>query len=202
MKKEKIIKNIKVLTWPIILILSQVFIAFTSYSLLSIFLNDNSTRFNELFILITIIFNIIFIVFLTRKKIINKENISKIKSRQLFIICLITIIYSLIWNLIFIIKDESSFSLLFFISTCIIGPILEEIIYRKLVVDMLSKKNKYFISTLLFSVSHLNLYKVFSSFCAGSLFYYFLYKYKSIYASITSHITYNIVCYLFMINII
>lgn len=201
MQKEKITKKIKVLTWPIILILSQVFIGFTAYSLLSIFFTSDSKIFNNIYILITIIFNIIFILLIIKKKRLNKE-IKNIKPKQIFFIIFITLIYSILWNLIFIVKEKSSFSLLIFISTCIIGPILEEIIYRKLVVDMLNKKNKYFISTLLFAISHINLYKMISSFCAGSVFYYFLNKYKSIYASIISHITYNIVCYLFMINII
>lgn len=197
MLKEKIKKSIKILTWPVILILSQVFVAFIAYSLLSIFFTSSSKIFKNFYMLITIVFNIIFIIYL-KKRIGSKIN--KLNLKQTIYICLVTITYSIIWNLIFNVSNKNAFSVLIFISTCIVGPILEEIIYRKIVVDMLNKKNKYILSTLLFALSHINLYKIISSFWAGSLFYYFLNKYKSIYASITAHIIYNSVCYAFIVN--
>lgn len=196
---KKVKKIINILTWPAILIISQVFIAFISFSITSLFIKDSkSFLFNEIYVLISIIFNtFIFIIPIYLKKIKNEKQ-NKILLKEFIKILLITIIFALLINLIFKTNNHQKFSFTFMISTCFIGPILEELIYRKIVLEKI-KQNKYIITTLIFSISHFNLYKIFTSFISGSLFYYFLKKYKSIYASITSHIVYNLICYLFII---
>lgn len=196
---KKVKKIINILTWPAILIISQVFIAFISFSITSLFLKDSkSFWFNEIYILFSIILNIlIFIIPIYLNKLKNEEQ-NKLSLKQIVKILIISIIFSLMINLIFKTNNHQSFSFTFMISTCFIGPILEELIYRKIVLEKI-RKNKYLITTLIFAISHFNVYKIFTSFMAGSLFYYFLNKYKSLYASIVSHIVYNLVCYLFII---
>lgn len=105
---------------------------------------------------------------------------------------------SLLFNILLftIHKDKivpTSFGMI--ISTGIVGPILEELIFRGIIYSKLSvnytKKTTMILTTILFALMHTGI-QIIYAFFMGVLFIYVLERYKSLYASIYVHCISNI----------
>lgn len=86
-------------------------------------------------------------------------------------------------------------------SSGLIGPIIEELIFRGIVYDRLQavcpKYRASFFTTLLFALYHGNLVQIVYAFCMGSYFIYCYDHYENIAASIIAHISANIAVLVF-----
>ena len=96
---------------------------------------------------------------------------------------------------------EKTFNLSIFLASVILGPILEEIIFRGI---MYNKAKKYFgiqasafIVSLVFSFLHFNIYKIIYIFFLSYLLIYLYEKNKTLVTPIWLHIIFNLVGYLF-----
>lgn len=105
---------------------------------------------------------------------------------------------SLLFNLVLFSIHQTPIiksTFLMIISTGIVGPILEEVIFRGIVYEKLqnnySKKASVFITTILFALMHSGL-QILYAFIMGLLFIYVLEKYKSILSPILVHSISNI----------
>lgn len=91
---------------------------------------------------------------------------------------------------------------LYFISSCLLGPIVEEYLFRGLIyhdfLNKYSKKLSILLVTLLFSLIHFNLVSMFFAFVMGILFISLYDKYKNIYVAISCHIGCNIMGFIFL----
>lgn len=127
----------------------------------------------------------------------------KIKKNSVPTIIGLTISLSLFLNLILSLLDTSgryevkSIEWVLLLSTAIVGPILEEIVFRGIAYETLKKgfykKTAMILVTILFALFHGSFYQIIYAACMGSLFLFFLEKYKSIYASILAHSISNLV---------
>ena len=80
-----------------------------------------------------------------------------------------------------------------FIFVVILGPILEELAFRKILIDRLwffSKKYTIFLSGIMFALFHTNIYQFFYAFFVGTLFAYIY--------TITGRIRYSIMLHMFI----
>lgn len=76
----------------------------------------------------------------------------------------------------------------------ILGPIMEEIVFRKILIDRTVKygeRNAMFISALLFGLFHMNLFQFFYAFGIGLIFAYIYIKSRKIGYSIVFHMIIN-----------
>ena len=106
-------------------------------------------------------------------------------------------------------KLETSILILFFLKTIIITPIVEELTFRKLILNKLFDHKlpvftSLIISSLLFSLIHINpltlhTNTLFITFITGMLFGFIYYKYGFLYSIIT-HSGYNLLWLIVMIN--
>ena len=148
--------------------------------------------------IISIAINIILIIFLIKKYHI-KINSPNLKKNYPYIYFVIS--FTVFFNLLTILNGKvisNKYSIyILIISTCIIGPILEEIIFRKLLCDSLSKfndkKNTILISSLIFSAMHLDLIKSSYAFIVGLIYGTLYQKNKNIIHSIVAHTTSNLI---------
>lgn len=83
-----------------------------------------------------------------------------------------------------------------FISVVLLGPIIEEVIFRCIVFSELSKittiKKTIVIQAVLFSLFHANLYQLLYTFLIGILLGYILYKTKNLLVTIVAHMVNNL----------
>lgn len=88
--------------------------------------------------------------------------------------------------------------ILCFISTVIMAPIFEEIVYRQVILDELLVKYNYkkaiIISSLIFSIYHLNLVQLVDAFLVGIILAMVYYKSKSLIPCIALHGLNNLYC--------
>ena len=76
----------------------------------------------------------------------------------------------------------------------IFGPIMEEVVFRKILIDRTVKygeRNAMFLSALLFGLFHMNLFQFFYAFGIGLIFAYIYIKSRKIGYSITFHMIIN-----------
>ena len=76
----------------------------------------------------------------------------------------------------------------------IVGPIMEEIVFRKILIDRTVKygeRNAMFLSALLFALFHMNLFQFFYAFGIGIIFAYIYIKSRKIAYSIVFHMIIN-----------
>jgi len=96
--------------------------------------------------------------------------------------------------------DTSSRSLLFMFGVLILGPIIEEIIFRGILLKGLFQNNRplkaILISSILFAVFHFNLLQFFVAICLGFLLGFEYYKTKSIGNTILLHAFANLIALL------
>ncbi|EET85545.1 Abortive infection protein, partial [Clostridium carboxidivorans P7] len=90
----------------------------------------------------------------------------------------------------------------FFIYVCIIGPAMEEFVFRGVILTGLLKKysvkKSIIISALLFGIMHLNGIQFINGFLLGVLLGYIYVRTKSIYLCMYSHILFNTMGVIFM----
>lgn len=81
-----------------------------------------------------------------------------------------------------------------FIFVVVLGPIMEEIVFRKLIIDKTVKygeRNAMFLSALMFGLFHMNLFQFFYAFGIGLIFAYIYIKSRKIGYSIVFHMMIN-----------
>ena len=221
MSKVKYIFNfIKVLSWPFFIEIGQLFlivvasVIFTSinasnlnisineYTKRSTYEKDLSNFMNSYMFIFLIIFSIIIIYFLIKKyNKINKDYKNEIKNNIFYIITLsfslviflnIIIIYL---NNLFNIKDTNKFNFFFILTTGILGPIMEEYLFRGIVYEKLkqfnSKKTAIILSILIFGLLHGNIINIIYALIIGSVLMFLYEKYKTIKIPIIFHIVGN-----------
>ncbi|MBP3272852.1 MAG: CPBP family intramembrane metalloprotease [Ruminococcus sp.] len=97
----------------------------------------------------------------------------------------------------FSISDPSKAALIIqFAYVCLIGPVIEEIVYRGLIIKLISPYGKglaVFISALIFGIMHGNISQAITAFAGGILFAMVAVRYNSIVPTIIIHIFNNTV---------
>ena len=202
----------KVIKWPIIYFIIQfILIFFLAYYYISN--GEDITLFNNYLsnkqIYIALIFAIIFIPLL-----IKEYRNYKIIGKKIDIISLIIlgIVISLVYNVFaFYIDDLFLKTNLYsyqnniittLITTGIIGPIIEELMFRGIIYNELKVKlspmKAIILTTLFFAIIHFNILQIIYTFALGFLFIFFYEKYKDIKASIILHASLNITTTLFL----
>ena len=202
----------KIIKWPVIYFLFQfVLIFLLAYTYISS--GNDVNLFNEYLsskqIYLAFILAFIFIPLLIKDyKKINFDKKNKINYLQLI---LIGIILSLIYNVFayyfnFLLKtslfDNNNNLIITLISTGLIGPIIEELMFRGIIYNEL--KNKYsnmkaiLITTIFFAVIHMNIIQILYAFALGFILIYVYEKYKNIKAPIILHMASNMTTTLFL----
>ena len=206
----------KIIKWPIIYIIVQFLLLFLM-SFYYVSQGNDPNLFSEylvdkkifLVIGLVLIFLPILIVQYKKQK-IEEKKISKI-SNWLFII-FIGIILSLFYNtLSFYINDIFSISNLYdknnqllitILSAGLLGPIIEELLFRGIMYNEAKSKMSNMKSILLintiFAICHTNIFQIIYAFGLGFILIYVYEKYKTIKAPIILHIASNMTTTLFV----
>ncbi|MGP1612720.1 MAG: lysostaphin resistance A-like protein [Catonella sp.] len=95
-------------------------------------------------------------------------------------------------NLAEIIMNTDVFSTMIFV--VILGPVMEEIVFRKLLIDRIvqyGERNAMFLSALMFGLFHMNLFQFFYAFGIGLIFGYIYIKSRRVGYSIVFHMIIN-----------
>lgn len=202
----------KIIKWPIIYFLFQFVLIFLLAFIYISFGNDIDL-FNEYLsskqIYLAIILAVIFIPLLIKDY--KKNNFDKKNKINYLQLILIGIILSLIYNVFayyfnFLLKtslfDSSNNLTVTLISTGLIGPIIEELMFRGIIYNEL--KNKFsnmkaiLITTAFFALIHINIIQILYAFALGFILIYVYEKYKNIKAPIILHMASNITTTLFL----
>ena len=148
---------------------------------------------------IVIICNLLFLLpifILKYKKISKKENI--IDKNNLIYLSLLSILLAISFNLIINIgnKNIEKQAILIIISTSIIGPLLEELVFRGIFFSTLKKsfslKNSMLISVIIFTLFHGISQNILYVFMMGYLFVYCYHQSKNVLVPIIMHISSNL----------
>ena len=197
MKKylKKIILSSKEIIVTYILQFVTIIISYTIYSCIT---KKTITNYMNCFgIIITIIFCIITSLIFYKK---NNIIIKQLSSKNYYYLISLGISISCLFNMIlfkFVTPKpvSNSNSLLLFISSAIIGPIYEEILFRHILLNKLKKFNSptksIIISTLIFSLLHLNPIKIIYAFILGLFLNIIYHKTNNLISSILIHISAN-----------
>ena len=202
----------KIIKWPLIYFVVQFLLIFI---LAYYYINggNNIEGFNSFFsdkqIYIVIILGIIFIPLL-----ISNYRHFKVKGKKINIVSLIFlgIIISLLYNVFAYYLDGLFFKtglyssqnniITTLIATGIIGPIVEELMFRGIIYNELKLKvapmKAILLTTFFFAIIHLNVLQIIYTFAVGFLFIFFYEKYKDIKAAIIFHMSLNITTTLFL----
>lgn len=165
---------------------------------------------------ILLVANILIIIFLF-KKYYHKEK--KLTPKIIIPLILSGIFLATFLNMIlFLFQSSPNVTTLpvvtIIISTAIIGPILEELLFRYIYLNNLLKfnteTNAIMINTVIFSMLHGSLYNMLYAFIIGLILCKIYLKYKNIYANIIFHMSANLIViflsgfniYLFIVSII
>lgn len=204
MKNNYFYKLCKVIGWPVLFWTSQFLLLFLIYLVYSLFGNlDEFSIFISNHSYIVAFFNITILlpVFYKKYQIYKIEN-NKIK--EPIKIFLIALILSLILNEIillikFFLKFEmvANLNIFLLINTIIIGPILEELLFRGIVFNKLrefnNEKRAIIITTVIFAIMHGNLLSIIYTFIMGYILNIIYIKQKTLKAPILFHVTINFV---------
>lgn len=152
---------------------------------------------NGLSIILSIV-NLILIFILIKKYHIPNKKLNK---KSYYPLILLGISISCFCNmLIFLISKPQEVTIPLYISiisTGFIGPILEEILFRYLLLNNLKKfnspKKSIIIATIIFALIHGSLIKIIYAFILGLILNYIYNKYDNIKATILIHISANII---------
>ena len=207
-----LVSNMKIIKWPLIYFLFQFILIFLlAYNYIS---SGNDIKlFNEFLnskqIYLALILGIIFIPLLLKDY--KKINFDKNNKINYFELVLIGVILSLIYNVFayyfnFLLKtslfDNNSNIIVTLISTGLIGPIIEELMFRGIIYNEL--KNKYsnmkaiLITTAFFAIIHINVIQIIYTFALGFILIFVYEKYQNIKAPIILHMASNITTTLFL----
>ncbi|WP_423231155.1 lysostaphin resistance A-like protein [Clostridium grantii] len=89
----------------------------------------------------------------------------------------------------------------YFLAAVILGPVVEEFLFRGLILRGFFKHYSYkkaiFISSLLFAIYHMNPWQFLSSFCAGIFFGWCFYKTNSLLICILAHSFFNFISFIY-----
>lgn len=157
-----------------------------------------SNTFYNITLLTSIAFTLTFIFMLSKK-----VKYEKISCKHLLICLGLGITFSLIFHLIrhfFFPVPKENFNILLILATGILGPILEEIMFRGLIYDYLKeedKKQSMILTTVLFALSHTGIINILYAFVLGIILIYLKEHYKSLKAPIFFHIGVNVIAILF-----
>ena len=202
----------KIIKWPLIYLVIQFILIFAlAYYFVS---NGNNIEgFNNFLvdkqIYIAIALGIIFIPLLIYGYRDFRQDGRKI---NVFGLILLGIIISLLYNVFAFYLNEyflktdlysnQSNIITTLISTGLIGPIVEELMFRGIVYNELKLKvsvmKAILLTTLFFAIFHFNILQMIYTFAVGFLFIFFYEKYKDIKAPIIFHMTLNITTTLFL----
>lgn len=224
---KRYVKDIcKVLIWLVIFMMGEFLISYMfslGYTLFNSDLPlDELTNKTRLFleknkVLITFISFIIFIpIFIKQYKKLEKDKY--LLNKDYLYIFLFGIGYSIIINILFlninnifginssqysVIANNQIISLI--LCSGIMGPILEEYLFRGIIFNKLkkfnSKKISIFLTSLIFSLVHANIFNMINTFILSYILIYIYSKYKTLIAPIILHISVNTTVVL-IINII
>lgn len=195
---------LKIFKWPIIYFISIVLLLFVSSFVFTLF-NDVSLLSSFIMkyqLVFTSIIGAIFIPLLIKDY--NKLELKENKFNALYPI-IIGIVLSIIFNtVVFYIDSYFHFTNLFdsnnrvliaLFSSCLIGPIIEELMFRGIIYNNLKKIYKpmkcILITTVVFSFLHFNLVQVVYGLIIGFMLIYIYELYKNIKAPIYLHIASN-----------
>ena len=202
----------KIIKWPLIYFLFQFILIFLlSYYYVS---NGNDVNlFNDYLstkqIYIALIVAIIFIPLLINDyKKYKKQTNNKI---NYFYLTILGIILSLIYNVFayylnFVLKtslfDNSNNIAITLLSTGILGPIIEELMFRGIIYNELKSKysnmKSILITTIFFAIIHINIIQILYALIIGFILIFVYEKYNNIKAPIILHMASNITTTLFL----
>ena len=101
-----------------------------------------------------------------------------------------------------ILEKSFSFNIVTFLSTVIVGPIIEEIIFRYLIFDLIKEKRSTFdsalITSIIFALVHFDIKKMIFAFVIGLILNKIYIKTNNIVYPIMGHIIINLVGYFFL----
>lgn len=205
----------KIIKWPIIYMVVQ-FILIFLLAFYFVYTNENlelfSNYLSSMQIYLVIVLAIIFIPILMKQyKKLNLEQ-NKIDSNSIILLIGIGIFLSLFYNiLIFYINKLIPFTNLYgnnekifitLLSTGLIGPIIEEYMFRGLVYNEALKKysniKSILITTLIFALFHSSMAQMIYAVIIGLILIWVYEKYKNIKVPIILHMACNITTTLFM----
>ena len=162
---------------------------------------------NRILPIILIIFYILTIIYLYEKNYIQEKSLSKKEYFPLSIlgISLATLLNMIIFKLFPPTSTTSLPIIISIISTGIIGPIYEEILFRYILYNRLKKKysikKSILITTIIFALIHLSPIKIIYAFILGLTMNILYERHKNILAPILIHISANtIVIFLYEYN--
>ena len=197
--------NLKIISWPILFGIGQFFMFLIIEIIYSFFANIdhfNSFIVNHAYI-IGILNLIIFLPIL--KKAYKKEEINyQEKIKHPYKIIILAVILAMILNtLLYLIKIKLNVDMEFntnifvLINTVIIGPILEEYLFRGIVYNkylkLYGQKKALYITTIIFAIMHGNILSIIYTFIMGFIINKIYIKEKNIKAPILYHITINLI---------
>ena len=212
---KKIKEFLKVLIYPIILLVSQ-YASTLLFTFIFNLTNNYEIGSNEYIEKLSIFFsnNAIWIVLLTFLMLIplfkNKCKFNKLKANTKDIIILVVtgISFAVLYNLIlFHLNFTDIFSgnnklLITLITSGLIGPIMEELIFRNIVYEKLKTNYKTIFAVVLtgvlFGILHGNIIQFIYVFLFNFIFILVYEKYESIYAPIIVHVSANCGLQLFL----
>ena len=190
-----------VLIWPIIFLIGQIFIL-VALSLILLLINPNidiANYLNNNSYIVSIISLIIFLPLFIKQYSKYKDKY-KGKLKDIPKIIIIGIILSLILNInIFKLNpnsNEPNFNIFYLINIVIIGPILEEYLFRGIVYNRLLEFNdetkSYIIAVVIFALFHTGgIFNVIYAFIMGLILNKLYIKQKTLKSSILFHIVIN-----------
>ena len=208
-------KYLKILIWPIMFMIGQFLI---EYLFVAIFNNkyyhntdlydiinsleyktklNNYINNNTLLIIsiISIIFIPLFYLIYKKYKVNTKLEVNKV-IKVIVLGIIISLTYNLYLNIIIDYKISKIPIYIQIISSGILGPIIEELLFRGIIYNKLkvfnSTNKAMILSTIIFSILHTSLIDIIYTLFIGYILVYIYEKYKSIKYPIIMHITSNI----------
>lgn len=197
---DKYLPHIKVLLpylliQPVVVIFLCVIYFFIDKKNLLNFMNQEGL----VFILISLIVYTLFLIFH------YKPNFRKIHIHPMVWTIFACFSFSCFFNSLYHYQVEevmTNFNIMTFLSSCLVGPIMEEIVFRFVLYHLFRKeysnKKSIFLTSLLFGILHFNLKKSFFAFVLGIILNKIYVKTDNMIYPIMGHIIVNIVGYFFV----
>ncbi len=204
----------KVIKWPVIYFVIQ-FLLIMGIAYFYIQGGNPIAQFNDFLLdkqlLIVVILGLIFIPLLS---IDYKKNHCEHKNNKMniFLLLLIAILLSLVYNVFAYYINSYTFKTSLFdnngnilyvlISTGLIGPVIEELMFRGIIYNELKTKvttmSAILITTLFFALTHFNIFQIIYALVFGFILIFVYEKYQTIKAPIIVHMASNITTTLFV----
>lgn len=204
----------KVIRWPLIYFVIQ-FLLIVIMAYFYIQGGNAIDEFNSFLLdkqlLIVVILGLIFIPLLLIDYKKNYYN-SEVKKINIPILLIIVVLLSLVYNVFAYYVNNFTFQtslfdsngniLYVFLSTGLIGPVIEELMFRGIIYNELKKRittmAAILITTLFFALTHFNIFQIIYALALGFILIFVYEKYKDIKAPIILHMASNITTTLFV----